>query len=67
MKYLSRDEQRRNHSQNVMAAINLECHLHNLVRSIIEGDTTKLSEFQQFIQYAPIAMKERIDQLLNKE
>jgi hypothetical protein len=61
MKYLSQPEQRRQHSANVMTAVQLEAHLLNLKREILAGDFTKVVEFQQFIQYAPTEMKQRLD------
>jgi hypothetical protein len=63
-KFLTRAEQRIRRSGAMMAAVNLEAHLRNLVREILAGDTAKLVEFQQFIRYAPDAMRARIDALL---
>jgi hypothetical protein len=48
-----------------MVSIGLECHLMNLHRDITNGDTTKIVDFQQMIQYAPEEMKERIAKRIN--
>lgn len=48
----------------LMLSVGLECHLRNLVKIILEGDASQVSEFQQMIQYAPQATRERISNLL---
>jgi hypothetical protein len=54
------EEQRKQHDHKLMASVGLECHLMNLHREIIAGDSTKLPEFQQMVQYAPQEMKSRL-------
>ncbi len=67
MKHLTRDEERVQYSRRVQVAIGLECHLRNLVREIRGGSTEKLIDFQQYIQYAPLPVRERIGVLVRKE
>lgn len=57
---LTRAQQRAKDTQSTMTSVQLECHLHNLIRDILTGDTSKLVEFQQFIQYTPPATKTRL-------
>lgn len=54
---LTREEQRARETRQHMLAFQLWCHLQNLITEIKAGDTTKLCEFQQFVQYAPDKMK----------
>ena len=56
MKVLTRDQQRKKSERKQMASVHLYAHLSNLIREILAGDTTKLPEFQEMIQYAPAAM-----------
>jgi hypothetical protein len=60
---LTREEQRARASRRLMTSVGLHAHLRNLIREIKAGDASKLSEFQQFVQYAPAEMK---SQLLNE-
>ena len=60
MNILTRDEQRSRASQSAQNTVNLWFHLQNLIREIRAGDTGKLSEFQQFVQYAPEGMREQL-------
>lgn len=63
----SRSEQRQSSDRSVMLSANLEAHLINLLKEIESGATSKLVEFQQFIQYAPqemrLRMLDRVDEL----
>ncbi len=67
MKHLTRDEERARHSHAVNVAIGLECHLRGLVREVQSGNAEKLIDFQQYIQYAPQPMRERIGVLVRRE
>lgn len=53
MKVLTRAEQRTRATNRSILSIQLWAHLNNLVDEILAGDASRLSEFQQFIQYAP--------------
>ncbi len=67
MKFLTREEVRDQHSRRVRLAIGLECHLRNLVREVQQGNADKLVDFQQYIQYTPQPMRERIGVLVRRE
>ena len=57
---------RRRETHRLMVGVGLVCHLHNLVREILAGDASKLPEFQEFVQYAPMSVKAKILDLLEK-
>lgn len=43
-----------------MVAVGLYAELCNLAEAVLAGDVSKLSEFQQAVQYAPDGLKEQI-------
>jgi hypothetical protein len=49
----------------LMVGVGLVAHLHNLVEDILKGDASKLSDFQQYIQFAPNNVKQRLLQKIN--
>lgn len=57
---LSRDEQRIKARHKLMLSVGLCAHLQNLIREIKAGNINKLTEFQQFVQYAPTEMKSKL-------
>lgn len=60
MKHMTRDEERVRHSRSVQVAVGLECKLTGLIRESLAGNKDALVDFQQFIQYAPQPMRERV-------
>jgi len=56
----TREQQRQQQAHQSMSSFGLYCHLLNLSRDILAGDTAKIPEFQQFIQYAPAGMKDQL-------
>jgi hypothetical protein len=44
---------RRKEAVRKMVAVGLYCHVRNLINAIKAGDITKLSEFQEMVQYLP--------------
>jgi|HubBroStandDraft_2_1064218.scaffolds.fasta_scaffold15098_3 hypothetical protein len=57
-------EQREHETRMMMLAIGLECHLRNLMAEILAGDVSKISEFQEFIQFAPPSLNAKLNELL---
>lgn len=60
-------EQRQGQAHRQLLALGLEAHLRLLVFDILAGDKSKLTEFQQAVQYAPPEMKLRLMDLINAE
>jgi hypothetical protein len=63
---LNRADQRRRQDRSLMLSVQLYAHFHNLVDAILAGDASKLSEFQQYIQYAPPLMREELLRRVDK-
>ena len=61
---MTRDEQRAKDTNNKMACVGLYCHLLNLMDEILNGRSHKLTDFQEFIQYAPPTLKVQVLQKL---
>ena len=60
-KYVNKKEQaRRKETTRLMVGLGLSAHLNNLMDAILKGDASKLSEFQQVVQYAPAKMREQL-------
>ena len=57
---LTHNQQRSKTEQKVIASINLEMLLRDLIRKVMVGNKEAIMEFQQQIQYAPPEMKDRI-------
>ena len=70
VKCKSRQEQRERYSANMMTALQLELHLRNLLREALDPGTTAgdkfkaAADFQQYVQYAPLEMKVRVNEFL---
>lgn len=64
-RFKTRDQLRRERSQQILVSAHLELQLRDLIRRVLsEGDFDALAEFQQTIQYAPPEMKARILELI---
>jgi hypothetical protein len=57
---LTVQQQRDRNTRRLMINIGLEAHLQLLIQEILAGDTSKLMQFQQDVQYAPIELKTRL-------
>lgn len=59
-------EQRDLKAHRQMVTIGLECELQLLIADILKGETNKLADFQQMVQFAPSEMKLRLLDKLEK-
>lgn len=66
-KTTTREQQRQSSNHRLMVGIGLNCHLRNLINEIKAGDVAKVNEFQQYVQYAPTALKIKLLGLLDDE
>lgn len=65
-KILTRKEQRDKQSNSVAISVNLALHLRSLAyQVIVDRDSSKLQEFQQWVQYAPAEMKQQLLQYVD--
>lgn len=64
----TRQEQRRELDAKMMNTLQLWAHCQNLLREILQqGNILALTEFQQFSQYLPPELRNKIQDQLNKQ
>lgn len=66
MNVLTRQQQRDLKAQRSILTLGLEAKLRILLQDILDGDKSKLQEFQQEVQYAPSGVRDRLLGVLDK-